>query len=263
MMRAIQYPGSRWLLARSTRERLSESVITTLYKQVLPAFNLPVPSATPQHQSGYTLANGSHFIFLSMDDPARGQSLEIDGGLLSEGVEIASADQALSLAGSMRFHGVDVPFRQLFIDCNPGPPMHWINQMGQPASDDLRLIRSPADYRRTLAYNATPPTGKYIKRIITSIADNPGYFDTATWTIKPHGQEYLDGLGYMPPHRRKQWIDGLWVAAEGGVFPEYDDSTHVIDDFDPPDEWPQALITIRDTGRRRRLGFAARQTARS
>lgn len=243
MKRAIQYPESRWLLARSTRERLSDSAIHTFDTQVLPAFGLPVPSAAAQHRSGYTLANGSHFIFMSLDDPARGQSLEIDGGLISEGVELARADQAMSLAGALRYHGVEVPFRQMFIDCNPGPPNHWLNTMSQPAGDELRRIRTPADYRRTLRFNRSPAAGKELKRIITSMPDNPGYFDTAAWAMTKNGQEYLDGLGYMSPHRQKSWIDGLWVQQEGGVFPEFDADVHLLkDNFEPPDDWPQAVF---------------------
>lgn len=241
MRRAVRYPGSRWLLARSTRERLSESVLTTFDKQVLPEFNLPIPIATPQHRSGYTLPNGSHFIFLALDDPQRSQSLEIDGGDVSEGVEIGTPDRVTSLAGAMRFHGVEVPYRQMFIDCNPGNPAHWLNKQGQAAGDHLRRIKTPADYKATLKFNESPCEDGKIKRIITCMADNPGYFDTEKWELTKNGQEYIDGLGYLTPHIKKRWLEGLWVAPEGGVFPEFDVETHVVDDFEPPHDWKQCI----------------------
>ena len=43
------------------------------------------------------------------------------------------------------------------------------------------------------------------------------------------------------------WLDGLWAIAEGAVFEEdFDANVHVIDDFEPPSDWP--IITCYDPG---------------
>ena len=74
-MRAFQWPGSRYLIARSTRARLSESVIATFDNHVLPSFGLRAPSASASHRTGYDfpLIQGrrSRFIFMALDDPGR------------------------------------------------------------------------------------------------------------------------------------------------------------------------------------------------
>jgi hypothetical protein len=241
LKRAIECPGSRWQIARSTRVRLTDSVLNTLDKQVLPALGLPVPTASGAHRTGYDLPNGSRLIFVALDDISRSQSVEIDGGYISEAVEIDNRDAAFSLAGSMRSHGVYVPFRQMLIDYNPGAPSHWVNKEGEDVPDSLRCIETPEDYLRTLAHNAAPAKGGKIKRIITSWPDNPGYFDTAKWELLPEGKDYIRRLGFLSTVMQKRWIKGLWSANVGTVFPEFDRDTHVIDDFEPPSDWPQAL----------------------
>jgi hypothetical protein len=42
-------------------------------------------------------------------------------------------------------------------------------------------------------------------------------------------------------HQRVRFYEGRWVAASGEVFPEFDPDLHVIDDFDPPEDWAQCL----------------------
>jgi hypothetical protein len=46
---------------------------------------------------------------------------------------------------------------------------------------------------------------------------------------------------------RRRWLDGDWVAAEGAVFPQFDDEKHVCDPFPIPKAWPCWLS--KDPGR--------------
>jgi len=39
--------------------------------------------------------------------------------------------------------------------------------------------------------------------------------------------------------RKARLLDGLWVAAEGIIYEEWDPSVHLVDWFDPPAEWPR------------------------
>ncbi len=64
-------------------------------------------------------------------------------------------------------------------------------------------------------------------RLISRHEDNP--------SLTP---EYLDRLSQLTSHRRARLYLGIWAAAEGAVFPEFEEATHVIDRFTPPADWP-------------------------
>jgi hypothetical protein len=240
--RALQHPGSRWLIVRSSRTRLTDSAIATFVDQVLPLFGLPVPACSREQISTYTFPadrGGAQFIFQGLDDPNRQQSVECAGVYVVEGVEIHSIDVITALAASMRQACVPpLPFFQCIVDCNPGAPGHSLNQVAEAAGDDLRIVATKEQYQRVLEHNRAPaPEGKW-KRIITHHADNPGYFDVVKWIWTKAGEQYLKTLSFLTGYLRNRWLYGLWSAAEGVVFPEFDESIHVVEDFAPPADWP-------------------------
>jgi hypothetical protein len=246
MLYALANDGARIILARSTRTRLSQSVLTTLEEQVYPLFGLSLDSnASRDHRSAYVLPNRSTFIPMGLDDPARTQSVECAKIYVAEGVEIASQDEVLALAGALRQRGM--PEQQCIVDCNPGPPSHWLNDIAEPVPKMLRRVNSRADYYRILAHNDAPPVAGKWKRIITRHQDNPGYWDHDAWDWTPDGKHYLTTLGELKGHLRRRWLDGDWVAAEGAVYPEFDEDKHVIDPFPIPRTWP--CVMAKDPGR--------------
>lgn len=255
MSKALRYPGSRWLLARSTRTRLSESVLTTLEEQVFPAFGMSVPGgAGVNNRPHYTLPNGSKLIPLGLDDQQRTQSVECAGIYVAEATELEQPNDVLALAGAMRQDvepdsaGVDL-VHQCIVDCNPSAPGHWLNKIAEPISPQLRRVESKSDYMRLLRHNATPAAAGAWKRVVTKIQDNVAYFDVINWCLKVLGANYLATLGYIGGFLKRRWIDGDWVAAEGAVFKnEFQDVRdgkpwHVIPPFAIPSHWP-AFITV-------------------
>jgi len=172
---------------------------------------------------------------MGLDDLQRTQSAEYSQVYVAEGVEIHSRDQVLALAGSLRQAGGMK--KQCIVDCNPGPPGHWLNQIAEQVPKDLRRVTCLADYRRVVEHNRAP-SSKGWKRIISRIQDNPAYFDLGQYSHTPAGQEYMDTLSNLTGHLRRRWLDGDWVAAEGTVFPEFDDSRHVLSPFAVPSHWP-------------------------
>lgn len=236
--RALQRPGCRILLARSTRTRLTETVLATLEEQVLPLFKIPVPAGGRENRHRYELPGGSALIPMGLDDPGRTQSQEISYAYIAEGTELESENDVLALTGAMR-QNVPGVIHQCIVDCNPGPPSHWLNRKAEDASDDLRICNTREDYERMIRYNSKPcgNPNKW-KRIITHWADNPGYWDSKNWKLTTLGQGYIDGLGYLAGHLRQRWLNGLWVAAEGSVYPEFSRRQHVITPFPIPDTWP-------------------------
>src|SRR6185503_16380961 len=81
------------------------------------------------------------------------------------------------------------PYQQLVGDCNPDAPTHWLNQ---------RCIAG-----RT-------------KRLLSRHADNP--------TLTP---AYLERLDRLTGVRRQRLFLGLWVAAEGQIWEQFDPQHHV------------------------------------
>jgi hypothetical protein len=239
--RALKYPGSRWLLSRSTRTLLSDTVLVTLAAQVLPLFRLKIPKGNPENWHRIELGNGSEFIPMGLDDPSRGQSREVAGIYVAEGVEIPLLNTITSLAGAMR-QDCGVPFFQCIVDCNPGSPNHPLNLAAESVPDTMRKIHSLAEYQRLVEHNQRPSAtpGKW-KRIVTQHYDNPGYFDPAAWKWTSLGAQYLKTLENLTGHFKARWLYGLWKAAEGAVFPEFDPDVHVCDDFEPPSDWPMVL----------------------
>jgi hypothetical protein len=77
-----------------------------------------------------------------------------------------------------------------------------------------------------------------MRRLVSVHQDNPGFWDAARWDWTPAGLAAMAGLRSMTGHRRERMYRGLWVAAEGNVFPEFTESLHVINDFPVPHNWP-------------------------
>lgn len=239
---ALEKPGSKIALCRATRTRLTDTVMDTLESQVFPAFGMKVPGGAQQkNRSDYTLPNGSRFLLRGLDDTGRSQSFECSKIYLAEVSELDDMNQAIALLASTRQPGHDST--QMIMDVNPVEPQHWANVAAEPASDILRNVnvKTRADYERVLAHNNSPAKDGKWKRIITGHKDNPGYWDHVLWAFKTMGAKYIRTLEHYVGWLRKRWLDGIWYAASGQVFPEYDESFHLCSDFEPPRDWPMIL----------------------
>lgn len=241
LARALAWPGTRWGLFRSTRTRLSETILTTLEQQVFPAHGMPVPGmAGAVNRTSYDLPNGSKLLPIGLDDIQRSTSLELAGGYLAEAVELDDEQQAQALAGCLRQEGAE--FHQLIVDTNPGPRSHWLNLIAEPVSDTLRRVNTVDEYRRLQRHNQAPASQpRRWKRIVARHQDNPGYFDAAAWKWTEQGQGYLRTLDSLSGHLRARWLDGIWATAQGAVFPTFDRSRHAIQSFPLPASWPAVL----------------------
>ncbi len=246
LARLLQHPGARCALWRSTRVLLGSTVLRTLEEQVFPAFGLAVPGGviSPVNRTEYRLPNGSAFVPRGLDTIAREQSAEYAWGYPAEITELPDEQTITALLGSLRqvVHRADgrpaFP-HQLICDANPTYPQHFANRLAQPAGDHLRRIETREDYLRTLDFNLRhlPAEGQW-KRIITTHCDNPGYWDHARWEWTEVGRDYYErNLSMLRGHLESRWKYGLWVAADGAVFPEFSAARHVVVPFDVED-WP-------------------------
>lgn len=244
--RALQYPGCRILLGRSHRTLLTETVLVTLEEQVFPSFGMAVPGGQRRHgRTEYALDNGTVMVPLGVDDGDRMFSAEWTFAYICEAGDMTQ-NQIERLQGSMRYlrgpGREKLPdFCQTILDYNPTSPGHWLNQKAEPATDVLRRAKTKDQYASLQKYNTEPAANpkKTWKRIITKHIDNPGYWDYDRWDWTAQGRTYVeDTLEPLTGYLRDNWLDGLWRAASGTVFPEFDIDVHVVPDFIPPVDWP-------------------------
>lgn len=152
------------------------------------------------HQAGeYRYPNGSRIVVRGMDEPTRIMSTEYDIAYVQEATELTENDWE-SITTRLR-HGKMPGGHQLLADCNPSAPTHW--------------LKARCDAGKTLL-------------IESRHEDNP--------TVTP---EYLARLDALSGVRYLRLRLGIWAAAEGVIYEDWDRSRHVIDRFPIPAEWPR------------------------
>ena len=97
-----------------------------------------------------------------------------------------------------------IPYQQAIADCNPSGPAHWLNMR---ASTDL------------------------MTRLVSRHEDNP--------TVTP---DYIATLDRLTGVRYLRLRKGLWAAAEGLVYDNYDPAIHVVEPFDIPEDWRKIRV---------------------
>ncbi len=238
----LTYAGCRILVCRQTRESCTESWMTTWEEKILGAMHpLVVNGAARANRDDYTFPNRSSLVVGGLDMPAKLFSTEWDMIYVNEATDI-SLDAWELFGRAMRNRMM--PYQQRIADCNPNAPSHWLNKRATTCPDTLRMAKSVGEYRTLQDFNGGPQPGSKMRRLVSVHLDNPAYFDKEKWDYTLFGHHYLTNeLGNMTGHRRSRMLDGLWVAAEGTVFPEFNEAKHVIDDI-PANvirSWPHFL----------------------
>lgn len=196
---ALKYPGMRAIMLRQVQEDLTASALVTYQNRVLGAgnFNVRAFGGSKLKPAGFQYPNGSELLIGGLDKPEKVMSREYDLVYVNEATEVTEESWE-NLTTRCRW-GV-MPYQQVFGDCNPQGPGHWL-------------------YKRVQA-------GKVV--MLTSVhEDNPALFDPAQndWTIQ--GRAYIDRLDALTGFRRDRLRLGLWTAAEGVVYPGFTRATHV------------------------------------
>lgn len=199
-----KYPGSRGLIIRKTRASLTQSGMVTFEKFVLPMDD-SVKWRTSEQEYRYN--NGSVVVVGGMDKSIKIMSSDYDFIYCQEATELTEDDWEIL---TVRARNGIMPYNQVVGDCNPGQPSHWIKQK--------------IDGNKIKAFNSTHE-------------ENPVLWDPdlKTWTTR--GVQYMAKLDALTGVRYKRLRLGLWAAAEGQIYSEWDPSIHVIDRFPIPTDW--------------------------
>lgn len=208
-----EYPGLRVLIVRKTRVSLSESALFTFEKYVLGEGNpIVVNGPVRASRQKYVYPNGSEVVVGGLDRPDKIMSTEYDIVYVVEATEATETDWEQL---GTRLRNYVLPWQQLMGDCNPGPPTHWLKQ--REARGVLRMLNA-------------------------SHEDNPTLWDRVRQEWTARGLDYLAKLANLSGVRLLRFLRGLWAAAEGAVYEEFDRAVHLIDRFEIPPAWRRIRV---------------------
>jgi hypothetical protein len=197
-----KYPGCRILFCRGTRTSLTQSGLVTFEEKILGPKH-PVLMKNPvkrRVRQSYEFDNGSELVVAGLDDPGKTLSSEYDACYIQEATEEGiTLDVYETLLRSLR--NGKTPFTQLMSDCNPTSPVSFL-------------------WRRQHA--------GVLKMYSSTHKDNPMMWDRQRGEWTEAGRAYLANLERMSGPRRKRFLEGLWVVAEGLVFSEYNPGVHLL-----------------------------------
>lgn len=146
-----------------------------------------------------------------MDKSTKIMSTEFDLIYVQEAIELAEDDwEALTT----RLRNGVLPFQQIVGDTNPSSPRHW--------------LKVRCNTKKTLFLDSIHE-------------DNPTLWNyrLEKWTSK--GEKYIARLDRLSGLRKQRLRFGLWVMAEGLIFPTYNPEIHLIDRREIPQDAPRFL----------------------
>lgn len=198
------FAGSRALVARKTNVELAASAMIT-YRDNIRRGRTDIKwfGGNKIKPAAFIYPNGSEMIVNGLDKPEKVLSAEFDWAYINEAIQCSQDDaDFVRMRLRPRTGGPDVPYRQLVMDVNPGPPSHWLNQ---------RMLKG------------------ITKRLKSTHKDNPRYWNLQTNDWTDEGREYIFGiLGDLTGVLKARYVDGKWRAADGAVYEGWDSSIHVV-----------------------------------
>ncbi len=211
---ALKYPGADLLAVRKVARSLASSFVTEfedVAKEAIAAGIVKFFGGSPRKPPQYQYENGSTITLGGLDDPIKIMSTQRDVVYVQEATEL-TLDDWESLDTRMR--GTGMPYSQILADCNPDAETHW--------------LKKRADAGRVT--------------VLTSVhEDNPRFFH-ADGTKTPDGVRYMARLDSLTGVRYLRLRKGLWAAAEGVIYDEWDASIHHVDRFPIPWDWTRYLV---------------------
>lgn len=212
---ATYHPGARLLIVRKTRSALTESALVTYERDILGGTD-PIITKNPNQRKvrqSYRYPNGSEIIVGGMDKPEKTLSTEYDCVYIQEATELELEEYEVLLrslrAGKVRIGGRQ--FNQILMDCNPTYPHHWL-------------------YKRF--------SGGPLKNFVTTHKDNPRFYNRLSDRWTNDGEQYLETLNNLTGFLRKRFLEGIWAAAEGLVYDQFDENIHTLPHtWEPPKDW--------------------------
>ena len=222
-----KFPGMKALIVRKTQKSLTNTALAeyeeSVGKPAMDAGKVRWFGGSGRRPAAYEYTNGSSINVGGMDEPDKIMSSQYGVAYVQEATELEE-DHWQKLSTRMRhpLGMIDpitgVNYRQLIADCNPQHQQHWLKLL----VDEGRL-----------------------PMLNTRHEENPVYFDEVVnpvtgeleYRVTPLGREYMEGLDALTGVQYYRLRKGLWVAAEGIIYEEWNPAVHHVEPFDVPDDW--------------------------
>jgi hypothetical protein len=213
---ALHNPDARFLIFRKTAVSLGSTTLVTWDKKVaadaLARGIVTWFGGSAREAPGYRYSNGAKVDVAGMDKPEKIMSAEYDMVFGDEATELTLNDWE---SVGTRLRNGRLSWQQQMGACNPSAPTHWIKQ---------RCDRGAA------------------RMLVSRHVDNPAYVD-ADGTPTQVGAAYFAKLDALTGVRKLRLKDGIWAAAEGLIYDQFDEAVHIVDPFEIPYDWPR-WITV-------------------
>jgi hypothetical protein len=207
-------PNVRVLMVRKTLESLKTSALVTWERDVIKEAKLDGTvtyyGGSVREPAQYRYSNGSSVAMAGLDKPDKVMSTEWDIIYVQEAAELPDEDGWLALSSRLRNGAIS--FQQLIADCNPSHPLHWLKLRCEAGQTVMLHSRHE---------------------------DNPRYFNE-DGTPTPQGADYMARLDALSGVRKLRLRDGIWAAAEGVIYEEFDPGVHIVEPFEIPAHWRRA-----------------------
>lgn len=202
---ATHYPDSRVALIRRKRVDLKATLWRFMVDKCLPLEYVAKGNDTDLMRK---LTNGSEILGFGLDsvnDVNKLASNEFNFMVIEEAREISAGVFEEKIIRNLRLPGF--PFHQCLLLSNPDSPAHWLHERFFSRRDSFPGYN---EIRGHILRHILPKS--YLKR--------------------------MDGLTGV---YKLRYRDGLWVAAEGQVYP-YDPGKHHIKSFEIPSGWTRDVV---------------------
>jgi predicted phage terminase large subunit-like protein len=190
-----KYPRAQAVVCRKVRATVYGTVLQTYHKVI--GFD-PARERSPggvtryggEAPDFYDYPNGSRLWVAGLDNLDKALSSERDFIYVNQAEELDGADWEVLTTRATGRAG-NAPYGQVFGDCNPSYPHHWIRR--RAAAGDLRLIESRHE-------------------------DNSALWDAGRGGWTEQGRRTIGALDRLTGERKERLRWGRWVAAEGAIF---------------------------------------------
>mgnify|MGYP000101804248 FL=1 len=209
---ALLNPGLRGAIIRKTQTSLGSTALKTwrefVAKEAIANGTVKFYGGSAAQPPQYRYNNGSTILIVGMDKPSRIMSSELDIAYVQEATELTVEDWE-AITTRLRNNKIPSGLHQLIADCNPDTPTHWL--LARCQAGTTRMLESRHE-------------------------DNPVLFDDAG-QVTERGKAYLSVLDALTGVRYQRLRLGLWVAAEGIIYEDFDPAVHVVNPFPIPQDW--------------------------
>jgi hypothetical protein len=241
--KVVQHRPFVGLIARKTHKSLTSTTLETWREHVAAEAikgGLCVyygGSATEPPQ--YRFANGAKILLTGLNDVTRVMGAEVDLVYVGEATECTPKDWEFLTS---RLRNGAISFQQIIADCNPDRPTHWLKQR---CDEGLCTILYAQHWENPRYFeDVGDAAAAMLNPNIQFGGPNIEEHDGRRYQLTPAGVSYIGRLDNLTGVRKQRLRHGVWCAADGLVYDNWDPAIHIAETRPKtiPWEWPRFWV---------------------